>query len=290
MLVTLRRLVFYVVVIIQVGCQSANEPINPGPDQLQSVLISGEGVVELAYVPSEGFSYLDENGELTGVTIELFRDFIRFVNSEYDVNIEIRYNPIESFSDFYEYVKGSEPGVFGVANVTITEERKEELGFSPPYMTNIATLITHSDIEPADGMNQLPNRFEGLDALAFEGTLHEVRLREINSRWVPDAEIHFAHSNREIIERTAEDNRYFAYVDIYNYWRAVEQGISVTRHPAGDEASEEFGVIYPLQSDWSDLLNEFFESHGGYINSDRYRDHMITHLGEELAELLLGQR
>ena len=283
------RLFLCVLTIVLLGCNGSDQTDNDEPGSFESVLESGAGVAELAYVPSEGFSYINENGELTGVTIELFRDFIGFVNREYDLNIDIRFKPIESFTGFYEYVKDADPGVFGVANVTITESRKEELGFSPPYLTNIATLITHSDVEPVQEMSELPYRFEGLDILAFEGTLHEERLRDIKESYLPESEIHYAHSNQEIIDRTAEVNRYLAYVDIYNYWRAAEQGVNVTRHPAGDEASEQFGVIYPLENDWTEVVTAFFEHEDGYINSERYRDLLVEHLGEELAELLIDQ-
>lgn len=247
----------------------------------------GEGEITLVYVPSDGFSYEDEEGRLTGVTIELVRDFVEYVNQEYDVNITIDYKAIESFSDFYNYVVESESGVFGVANVTITEARKEVLQFSPPYMTNIATLITHSDVEGISEMDNLSERFIGLDALAFEGTLHEVRLKRIIDELIPEAGIDFAHSNNEIIERVSEENRYFAYVDIYNYWRAIERGEPLRRHSVGDEASEQFGVISPVDSDWAEVMDQFFGKEGGYVVSERYRTLMREHLGEELAALLI---
>lgn len=275
-------------VLFFLSCTS--EYLEVEPSSWAEVREQGEGVIELAYVPSEGFSYKDEGGRLTGVTIELIRDFVEFVNREYDVNVILRTQAIGSFTEFYNYVKESDSGVFGVANVTITEQRREELQFSPAYMTNIATLITHLDIEEISVFEEIPERFAGLDALAFEGTLHEVRLRQIIEDWNPEAGIEFAHSNGEIIERTSEGNRYFAYVDIYNYWRAVERGEPLRRHAAGDEASEQFGVISPVTSDWGEVMNQFFESDGGYIQSGRFRSLMREHLGEELAELLINEK
>ena len=250
---------------------------------------TGSGTITLSYVPSEGFSYYNDEGNMSGVTIELFRDFVEFVNDNYDVNISIHYQPIENFSEFYETVKTSEGGVFGVANVTITEERKDELAFSPPYLTNIATLITHRDVDKLENMNEIELVFGDLDALAFESTLHEERLKHIVESTLPDADIHFAHTNDEIIERTAAENRYFAYVDIYNYWRAAERGVPVRRHEAADEASEQFGVIMPLESDWHEVMEVFFNQNGGYVQSERYRNLLIEHLSEELADLLLAQ-
>ncbi len=250
----------------------------------------GTGTITLAYIPSDGFSYTDEDGHLTGVTIELVRDFADYVHSEYDVDIHLHYKPLEQFSEFYHFVQTSRGGVFGVGNVTITDERRGELAFSPPYMTNIATLITHSNVPEISSFDEIESAFDGLNALAFEGTLHQARLQKILDQYIPEADMLFAHSNNEIIERTAAENRYFAYVDIYNYWRAAERGEPLQRHAEGDEASEQFGVIMPLESDWHELMEEFFLADGGYISSDRYRELMIEHLGEELAALLLNQK
>lgn len=282
----MKRLTYLLISLIAVACSEQGEK---GNQQFtwEHVQKQGEGSVTLAYVPSDGFSYENEEGRLTGVTIELFRDFIDYVNVEYGVSVSIKYEPIESFTDFYERVRDGNGGVFGVANVTITEERQEELRFSPSYMTNIATLITHSDTAELTEMDEIPQRFAGLDALAFEGTLHEERLRAIADHYDLDIAIDFAHSNNEIIEQVAEENRYFAYVDIYNYWRAAQNGTPLQRHAAGDEASEQFGVIMPLNNDWYPLMDEFFEAEGGYVQSDRYRYLMETHLGTELADLLL---
>jgi ABC-type amino acid transport substrate-binding protein len=247
----------------------------------------GEGIVTLVYVPSDGFSYVDDDGRLTGVTIELVRDFIDYVNVNYNMNVTISYKPVEQFSNFYEAVRDASGGVFGVANVTITDQRKEELSFSPPYMTNIATLITHRDIPEIPSFESIPDAFAGLDALAFQGTLHQERVRTIADQYLPEADIDFAQSNNEIIDRVSSENRYFAYVDIYNYWRASSAGAPLQRHSTGDQASEQFGIIMPLNSDWRHLVERFFEDEGGYLNTERYRYLMETHLGEELAELLM---
>jgi len=269
------------------GCATENgNQLNSTWSEVQE---TGDGTITLHYVPSDGFSYSDEEGNLTGVTIELMRDFVDFVRDEYEVNISIHFNPIDQFSEFYNTVKNGSGGEFGVANVTITEERKNELAFSPPYMTNIATLITHSEIDELTSFDDIPGKFEGLTALAFEGTLHEDRLNKIRENYLPDAAMEFAHSNNEIIEKTSLENRYFAYVDIYNYWRASQGGAELRRHSAGDESSEQFGVIMPLDSDWHNIVEEFFDHEEGYLQSERYRELMETHLGSELAALLLSQ-
>ncbi len=272
--------------IVLISCTGeSDEMANSSWEDVQT---SGEGVVTLYYVPSDGFSYYTGNDRLTGVTIEIFRDFIDYVNVEHDVDVTIHYKPVEQFSNFYQTVKNSIGGVFGVANVTITEERKNELMFSPSYMTNIATLITNSETQKLASIEEISTVFRSLDALAFKGTLHEERLIRIKESYLPDIEIHYAESNNEIIDRVSVSNSYFAYIDIYNYWRALDDGAPLQRHAPGDISSEEFGIIMPLNSDWTVLMENFFDAGDGYRNSDRYRSIFVEHLGNELTEILLG--
>ena len=280
----------YITVILYLifsGCTTETErSLNSSWSEVRE---AGSGTITLHYVPSDGFSYNDENGNLTGVTIELMRDFTDFVKREYHADVSIHYNPVEQFSEFYSTVKAGSSGEFGVANVTITEERKDELAFSRPYMTNIATLITHSEIAEVEQLNEITEKFEGLTALAFEGTLHEERLHKIKENYLPGVPMEFAQSNNEIIEKISTDSRYFAYVDIYNYWRATQAGAELRRHSIGDESSEQFGVIMPLDSDWHGVMREFFEAGEGYTHSEDYKKLLKKHLGSELAELLLSQ-
>lgn len=246
------------------------------------------GVITLKYVASDGFAYYDDNGHLTGVTTEIFRDFVRWVEAEHNLSLTVHYIPFESWSEFYTAVRDAPDGTFGMGNVTITEARWNELDFSPAYMTNIAVLVTHRDTEELQQLSDMGTQFAHLDGLAFEGTLHETRLRTFRETLFPDMNISFAHSNNEIIERVASADRYFAYVDVYNFWRARDSGAPIRQHSVGDEPSEQFGFIMPDDSSWEPVIRRFFEAfgEGGYLESGRYQSIMEEHLGEGLASML----
>lgn len=255
-------------------------------DAWSSLQEAGEGEIRVLYVPAEGWAYEDAEGQLTGVTVELMRWFADWVAAEHDVELSVDFVREEDWSLFYERIRDAEAGVFGVGNVTITSERKEELAFSPPYVNNVAVGITHEDIPELGSVEELGEGFEGLTALAFRGTLHEERLRELRDAHAPDLEIAHAESNDEILERVAEGG-YFAYIDAYNYWPAREAGKPLRHHPVLDDPGEQFGVILPRDTEWEAVMEEFFEADGGLQSRRDYRELLEKHLGAEVAELLL---
>jgi len=241
------------------------------------------GQVTVLYVPAEGFAYRDASGALTGVTADLMRAFEAWVAEEQGVALATAFVEEPDWRTFYGRVRDAEGGVFGIGNVTITEARRAEIAFSPPYLHNVAVLITPAavpEITPADAP---AGGLAGLDALAFEGTLHEDRLRAFRQRHAPEAPLAFANSNAAILDRVAAGEA-FAYVDGYNFWRAEAEGVPVRRHPAFDDAAETFGVILPLGSDWAEPLAAFVAE---YRASEAYEASLRRHLGDRVAEVLL---
>jgi len=280
------------IILLFSGCRSDENTVLEDPSEIEpltwaAVEEEGHGVLNALYVPAEGFAYAGDNGEPTGFTVALLVDFTRYLAEEYIIMLELNFIEVEDWGNFYYQIAEGKDGMIGMGNVTITEQRREELTFSPPYMTNIASLISHSEASELTCFEEMSSTFEGRDALAFEGTLHEDRLRSLVEQYHPDAEIHFANSNDEIIDRVSESDSYFAYIDIYNYWRAVDRGAELKRHEAADEAAEQFGYIMPPNSTWEPIFTEYFEQDGGLLKTERYRQIMSQHLGERLTELLI---
>jgi ABC-type amino acid transport substrate-binding protein len=248
---------------------------------------TGEATLRVIYVPSSGFAGRDEDGRLTGVTVELLRRFGHWVEEAHGIDVDVEFVEEPLWATFYQRVRHSRGGVFGIGNVTITEPRRDELAFSPPYLSNVATLMTHADVPELGSMERVGQAFAGMRGLRYPGTLHEQRLNELRRDWFPELQTVPVESNDELVEMTASGEGYFGYIDIYNYWRAVERGMPLRRHPVADDASEEFGVIMPRGSDWAAVMEAFFQAHDGVQESPWYRALLTKHLGEELATLLL---
>jgi len=259
---------------------------NYSGDSWAQAKAKGEGKISLAYVETFGFVYKD-NGKLTGVCVDIMNDFIKYVSEKKNVRLtaELVGNG-ESFKGMYDRVKASSGGVFGLGNITITEERKREVKFSPPFITNLAFLITQNNVATLAKMEDLPTTFGKLTAYTAKGTLNEKRINELKQKYYPDMKIILTATSQETLEKITSGTDGFAYLDLAFYLEAVQQRKPVKRHPVGDKASEQFGFAMPLNTDWSPILDEFFKANGGYRNSTEYKSILRKHLGETGMKLL----
>jgi ABC-type amino acid transport substrate-binding protein len=251
--------------------------------------IAGAARLRALYVPADGFAYRDVGGRLTGVTVEIMEAFARHVEQQHGVDIQLDWVEEQDWRTFYARVRDATGGVFGVGNVTITEARRGELAFSPSYLTNVAVLITHESVPEITALAQARQAFAGLDALGFGGTLHEKRVRALRDAYVPDARVLLAGSNAEILELVG-DGCCFAWIDVYNFWRAREQHAPLRRHAVGDDPAEDFGIIMPHDNDWAPLLQHFFDADGGFRSGAEYRSILQRHLGPGLTDALEAAR
>lgn len=247
---------------------------------------SGKAELGVLWVASPGWAEPGPDGKPGGVSIELMRRFVQWLEESEGLQIKLHLLEEENWTNFYRRVRDGSGGLFGLGNVTITEARRSELKFSPPYARNVGVLITPDRIAEIDGPDALPVKLHGLRALAFADTLHEQRLRDLAASYWPDMAMDFTRSNGDILDQVAAGT-HFAYIDGYHYLNAVAEGAALRRHPHFDAGGERFGVIMPLDNDWAPLLERFFaEAEGGLLASAWYRELFERHLGIETAELM----
>lgn len=270
------------------GAQEPSTTVNPGADQgtrFAEAQEQGRATVKVIYVPAPGFAYHNDNEQLTGVTIEIMRDFKTWFERYHGVSLELDFVADEDWSSMYQRVSDAQGGVFGLGNVTITEERRQALRFSPTYLNNVAVFITPDSVTEITSADEFAEYTQSLDPLAFAGTLHEVRIRELRDSHHPEREIARVNTNQAVIDGVV--NGHYSYVDAYNYHRALEQGVSIKHHPSFSQEGEQFGIIMPHSNDWNTLLTAFFAAEGGYLGTPRYAELLNTNLGEGVAQILL---
>lgn len=246
-----------------------------------------QGTISMAYVETPSFVYKDKSGNLTGICVDILNDFVKWVNENKKVKLQSKFvGDGASFRGMYDKVKASTGGVFGLGNITITDERKKEVKFSPPFITNFAILITQGNVPTLAKLEDLPATFAKLTAYTAKGTLNEKRILELKQKYFPTMKIVTVATSSDTYAKVFNDPNSFTYLDLAFYLEAVQEHKSVKRHPVGDVAAEKFGFVMPLNSDWNPLLEEFFKADGGYTNTSRYREILTKHLGETGVKLL----
>jgi ABC-type amino acid transport substrate-binding protein len=247
----------------------------------------GQATISVAYVETPSFVYKDKAGTLTGICVDIMNDFVKWANESKKVKINALYmGDGSNFRGMYDKVKASNGGVFGLGNITITEDRKKEVKFSPSYITNIAFLITQNSVPALAKMEDMKTTFGKLTAYTAKGTLNEKRINELKKKYHPEMKITLTATSQEAFEKVSSDPNGFAYLDLAFYLEAVSQRKPVKRHAVGDQTSEKFAFIMPLNSDWSPALEDFFAANGGYTNSAQYKAILRKHLGETGVKLL----
>lgn len=250
-------------------------------------LENGAGDITVVYLEEDAFAYMDENGNLSGIHIDIFEHFSNWLRNSKGINLDINYvGEAESFARFYSSIQNAEGGVFGLGTVTILERRKSEVSFSPPFLTNIAVLVTHDDVPEIESMEDMSTAFSDLTGLNITGTTLEDRMRELQESHLPNMPLRNVESQVEALELIVNNPEYFCYLDLSIYWPAMQQGQSIRRHAVGDQASELFGYIMPVDSDWAPVIEEFFNLGSGYRGTATYRNTLVRHLGVEVTRML----
>lgn len=248
---------------------------------------TGKASITALYLEEEAFAFLDNNGKLTGVEGDIFAHFINWVKNAKGIELEINYVEETSFVKFYDMIKNSSGGVFGLGSTTILDRRRSEVQFTPPFINNIAVLTSHEDAPDLNSLDEIASKFSGMKAVVADGTTLLGYMQELKEAYFKSLEIEILPSQIAVAEKVASDPNYFAYVDLSIYWPAVsKQNKPIKRQAVGDLSAEQFGFILPLDSDWEPVIKEFFSLGAGYRSSNAYRAVLMKHLGSEVTKML----
>jgi len=251
---------------------------------------NGKAKLSLAYVQTPSFVYVDNSGQLTGICIDIMNDFKAWVKTSKNVIIESKFvGDGSNFRTMYDKVKIAKGGVVGMGNITVTDERKKEVKFTPSFITNFAILVTQNKVNTLSKFEDMPKTFAGLTAYTAKGTVNEQRVVDLKTKYFPDLNVSYTTTSQESLEKMLADPKGLAYLDLAFYLEAVQMKKSIKRHPVADKAIEQFAFIMPQNSDWAPIFDEFFAANGGYLNTREYKSILLKHLGEAGLKLMQSQ-
>lgn len=255
-------------------------------DSFASAKAKGTADVVFTFVETPGFTKLVNRTELQGFCPDLMQLFAVWLKKTEGIELKPSLHTANAanFKQFMAGVKSGQDGVFGLGNITITPERENEYAFSPPYITNVAILITHKSVPTLEDMSKIGTSFAGMEAMAVKATLNEKRLQDIKSTYYPGLSFRFVGSSVDALDAVSKDPKVFAHLDFTYYLEALKQGMPIKRHPAGDESNESFGIIMPKDSDWAPVMKRFLTS--DFLASTEYRKMVADNLGSNALKLL----
>ncbi|MCU0384122.1 MAG: transporter substrate-binding domain-containing protein [Cyclobacteriaceae bacterium] len=176
------------------------------------------------------------------------------------------------------------PDVMGISNVTITEERKKILKFTPAFMSNLVVLLTHNDAPSISSLTQIGTVLNGYTAKVLSGSTHKLVIEKIKKEYAPDLKISYANSGIEIMKELSASSTIFTVLDFTEFINASRKHLPIKRHNVNVGTTEELGFIMSKQSDWDKPWNEFLTIE--YRKSVRYRKIIVDNLGANFLNMI----
>ncbi|MEP1032436.1 ATP-binding protein [Ekhidna sp.] len=228
-------------------------------DSWEKILRDKKGVVEFYWYPN---NIVIENSLdiIDGVEHDLANAFIGFINETYGVEIEMQWIETDSFGEVLETIKNGKGGTFGSSSISITPDRRKLFNFTPPYLADVAVLITNANLPIALTDDELRKILNGSTAISITNTTLIQSLENLKKELSIEFEIEVVRNSGNIIKKIGEESNSFGYIDIANFLVAIESNTSVRRQFYFPVKLEGLAMIFPKESDWSEPVNVYFKS------------------------------
>lgn len=227
---------------------------------------------------------------MTGIEYEILEDFKRFLKKKHDVDLRVEWKEGESFGDTYRQIKTSKrPAVFGVSAFSVTPERQRDVQFSKSYMSDISVLITSKNIPIVKTRDEFNKVFGKLTAITIEATTYEQDILKLKREGNVNFKIEYIPSSENILRAIEKRDSAFGFIDLPVYMKifAGEPSVNVKRQNLFPVKRQGYAFIFPLQSDWAEPLQEYFDSPEFNPQLERiigrYIDIELYHFIESLA-------
>jgi membrane-bound lytic murein transglycosylase MltF len=245
---------------------------------------SSGGSLSVLYYAQPGLIEKDASGKMKGVCVEILNDFSKFVQDKYGKKLTINYvGQDQNFPSFLSTTQNT-PNILGVTNVTITEERKKIMKFTPPFMSKPLVLLTHKDGPTVSKLEEIGKVLTGYNARVITGSTHVQAMERIKKEYMPALKITQAGSSTEILEQLTPTAKLFTILDFTEYVEAVRRQMPVKRQSVNLGGDEELAFIMAKQTDWDIPWNEFLTA--DYRKGVRYRKIIVDNLGANFLGIL----
>jgi len=246
-------------------------------DSWAKVKSAGKGTLTIVYYSQPGLIIKGDDGKLKGVCVDILSDFVKFVEEKHGKKITLNYAGEEPvFSNFLSTIQTT-PNILGVTNVTVTDERKKLMKFTPAFLTNPIVMITHKDAPTINNLSEISSAFAGYTAEMITGSTHVKHMENIKRNYYPGMKITYGPSGPVILDHIKSTPKLFTILDFTEYVDATRKQLPVKRQNVEITKPEELAFIMAHQTDWDSVWKEFLTLE--YKASVRYRKIIVDNLG-----------
>lgn len=246
---------------------------------------AGGGTLTIIYYEQPGLIYKDEaTGKMKGVCADILDDFAKFVQDKYGKKLTINYAGQEQVFPTFLSITQTTPNIMGVTNVTITDERKKILKFTPSFMSNPVVMLTHKDAPSISSTTEIGTVLKEYGAKVITGSTHVKVIERIKKENSPSLKVTYANSGGEILKELSTGPKFFTVLDFTEYIDATRKQLPIKRQSINFGAAEELAFIMAKQTDWDQPWNEFLTVE--YRKGVRYRKIIVDNLGANFLGIL----
>jgi len=243
----------------------------------------GEGQVTALWNGVDPFLFRDKSGHLVGVEVEVMEAFAAYLRRRYGVRLTVDWIEVPKFEELLPYVaRTRQAGVFGWGYFSITDERRRQVRFTPPYMPDLSVLVTNSSVPELKSDAAAVARLRDGEAFTMRNTTMADDVAALRQRLGP-VPLRFLPNDHDILAQISRQENAFGYLPLSLYIVALQKGLKVKRQPVLTTHREGFAGIFPLHSDWQAPVAEYF-------NSPEFRrlsqQLMRKYLGSRMSELV----
>jgi signal transduction histidine kinase len=219
--------------------------------------------ITMYWYESKPFIYYGENGKVQGIELNIMEGFGKYLKDHYEIDLKVNWVESKSFTDTYQRIATAKvEGTFGASAFSITEDRKSQLSFSPPYMADITVLVSSKNVPVAKSQGEFLVKFSKLTAITIQGTTYEKDLFKLREDLGIQFKINYIPSFDNILHTIEKTDNAFGFIDLPVYMMMFNENpsINVQRQNLFPIKREGYSIIYPLGGSWGAPLDEYFRS------------------------------
>jgi signal transduction histidine kinase len=219
------------------------------------------GEITFYYRDTELFIIINDQNELSGIGYELIEDFAIFIKQYYGYDLKVNWERKDRFALVYDAIKSQKQnGTFGVSIISNTEERQEEVKFSPSYMHDISVLVSSVNIKTVNNISEYNEVFDGMSAITILETTYEEQLNLIRNKYETNFPVIYVENTDNVLKTISSNDNFFGYLDLPNYLIALNNQTKIKRHNVFSFNNIGYGIIYSTNSDWDEPIRAYFNN------------------------------